>query len=1822
MLFHRSANIIAVVAALLALTMNAFPQQTERRIAVSQDSDYFGFDLRTEKNVSLDACKAQCLADPDCRAFTYNTAANWCFLKSDFSVLNPFAGAVAGKIVAKSSEPDIGAPPALSFLPSYLRDEARQYRTVLLREIAKDPQSGLSMLSSAGKNALHNNNGPAAVSFFRRALAIEPDDGGLWSGLARAALVAETQDGNNSWQLKRAATSAAFNAQGQSRQKSARAEALGVLGEALERREIWRPAITAYAESLKLANDPRIASLHENLKARKGFRVVNNTVDSDSRSPRICMQFSEALVKSGVDYSRFIAVNGKSAEAIDAREREICINGVEHGYRYRVDVRPGLPAAIGETIENQVSLDIYVRDRAALTRFTGDNFILPGAGRHGIPVVTVNTATVDLELYRISDRALSSLLADSQFLRQLDGYDAGRIADSTGTRVWTGKLDVAAEQNREVVTSFPVDEALPERKPGVYVLTARPEGDSRDNWDPVATQWFVISDIGLSVLTGEDGINIFARSLSTAKPLAGIELTLVARSNELLATAQTDASGRARFAAGLARGTGGLAPQVVTGRGGGSDFVFLDMSRAGFDLSDRGVEGRPAPGAIDLFSWTERGIYRPGETIHANAILRDSTADAVEGLPLTFIFTRPDGVEDRRIIVNDPSLGGYGLRLPLQGNAMRGAWTMRVHTDPKKPALAENIFLVEDFVPDRIEFDMTTGVQAIAVGQTAQVNVDGQFLYGAPAAGLALEGEVNVRATSDWALHKGYTFGLSDEEDGEDTRIVLETLPVLGADGKAVFDVRLDSVPSATKLLSADVTIRMREGSGRAVERDMSIPVLPAGPMIGLAPEFEDGAVAENSTASFKVIAVAPDGARQALEGANWSLVRVERNYQWYREGNSWKYEPVDHTTQIADGTIDIPADAPATLSAIVGWGRYRLEVESTSADGPASSVEFHAGWYVETSSTVTPDGLEIALDRESYSAGDTARLNISPRFAGELQVTVGAETLLATHTVSVPEGGAEIEIPISEDWGAGAYVTATLYRPGAADKSRMPMRAIGIKWLSIDPAERKLDITLDVADQIAPRRAIDIPVSVKGAGAGEKAYVTVAAIDVGILNLTRYQTPDPDGWYFGQRRLGLEIRDIYGRLIDGSAGTTGRIRSGGDGPGMQSEGSPPTERLVALHSGIVELDSDGKAIVSFDLPQFNGTVRLMAVAWTKSGVGHAEKDVVVRDPVVVTASLPRFLAPGDVANLRLEFANTDGPAGDYTLSVETDGPLSVAEGLRTVSLAGGERNAVTMDINALDAGDGRLLVALEHDSGMRLEQTLNLPVRPAVLPVARRIEVPLAANGGSIRIDSGLLDGSLMGGASVAINVSHLNALNVPALLTSLDRYPYGCAEQTTSRALPLLYVSELSAAAGLEDDPAINDRIQNAIHRVLAFQSSSGSFGLWSPGSGDLWLDAYVTDFLTRAREQKFAVPDRAMGLALDNLQNTLAYNDDIQSNGTAIAYSHYVLARNRRASAGDLRYYADTQIEAFYSPMARSHLAAGLALYGDNERASRAFNSAFRLASGTTSPDPARSDYGSPLRDNAAMLALAAETRPAPASIPAMMDLVKAGQSTKRITSTQEQAWMLLAARAIEAGTPISLTIDGQAHNGNYARRIDGEELASNPLVIENTGDEEIAAVVTAIAAPAQPLPAGGNGFSIERTYYRMDGTPANVSAVSQNDRFVVVINIVEDNAWPSRILVNDLLPAGFEIDNPRLVSSAQLAGFDWLPQTQAAHLEFRDDRFVAAFNRTGRDEREFSFAYLVRAVTPGVFAHPAASVEDMYRPELSARTSTGVMAVEAQ
>ena len=1732
-------------------------------------------------------------------------------------------GAVAAALVLFLSAPAIAADKP--FHRDDLADAAIKLEAQIKAEAGQVSKSAAALRREADA-AFQRNDFRTGMQILGQIVAVASDDSANWLRLAKTVLqIRPSNDRERNLLLERAAT-AAYIAYQRTSNAGEEAESLVVIARTYADRSVWRPALDALRVSLELREVAEVRQQYERMRGDHGFRLLDYTVDADAASPRVCFQFSEDLPGKRTDFSPFVAVVGQDKPALSVQDRQLCVEGLKHGERYTITLRAGIPSIVRETLAKTAEFNVYVRDRKPFVRFSGKAYVLPRTGQRGIPVVSVNTSAVALEIYRIGDRNLLNTVVGHDFQRNLDRYDLNRLTEERGAQVWKGEMKVEQTLNSDVTTAFPVDQALGTLSPGVYVMVAQAAGAAGDDSDALATQWFIVSDLGLTAFSGNDGVHVFVHSLDTTQPKGAIEVRLLSRSNEILAARRTGDAGYIRFEAGLTRGEGALAPALLIATDARGDYAFLSLKAPAFDLSDRGVSGRVVPAGLDAFVYTERGVYRSGETVQVTALLRDGQGMAALDTPLTLVVERPDGVEYRRTVVPDQGVGGRALSVPLITSAPTGTWRVRAFTDPKRPPVGQSTFMVEDYVPDRLEFELASKAKGVSKTTPAEVTIDGRYLYGAPAAKLELEGEMIVAPAAQRAGFAGYQFGLSDEEV-ETRRQPLENLPETDANGKARFVVTLDKPPATTRPLEAQVIVRMAEPGGRAVERKLALPVTPAAPMIGVKPLFSGRSLGEGENASFDVIVAAPDGTSLARPGLRYELLKVETRYQWYRRDGVWDFEPVKSTRRVADGQIDVAADRPARISVPVQWGRYRLEVSTTERNGPVTSIAFDAGWYAEASAD-TPDLLEIALDKPEYVPGEGMTVAVTARTAGKVTLNVIGDRLIYTVTQDVAAGTARLRVPVGNDWGSGAYLVATLRRPLDTQAERMPGRAIGVQWFSINRKARTLALDMRLPPLLRPNSALRIPVKVGGLAAGEEARIVVAAVDVGILNLTGYKPPAPDDYYLGQRRLTADIRDLYGQLIDGMQGTRGQIKTGGDAGPAELQGSPPTQKPLALYSGIVTVKPDGSAEIVFDIPDFAGTARVMAVAWSKDKVGRAVGDVTVRDPVVVTATLPRFLLNGDRATMHLDLDNVEGQAGDYRLEVRSEGVNVIGTATtQTLRLNAKQRNAVAVPLTASGSGHATVIVRVSGPGGLVLDRSYALAVRPATQILARRTVKPLA-KGESLTLSGDLFADLVPGSGSVALSVGISTALDAAALLAALDRYPFGCSEQIASRALPLLYVNDLATAAHLALDTAVDQRIRESIDRLLARQGSNGSFGLWSAGGDDVWLDSYVTDFLTRARERGFAVSDTAFKLGLDRLRNFVANAPDpSKDGGRNLAYALYVLARNGAAPVGDLRYFADSKLDAIATPIAKAQIAAALGMLGDRLRAERVYAAALAALAPQPALDYGRSDYGSALRDAAALVTLASEGgAPAP-TITAAVQRVEAARDLTPYTSTQENAWMVLAARALaKDAQTVSLTVAGQAGSeatqGALNRNYRQGDLAGRGVTVTNTGDNTVQAVVTVTGAPLVPEPAADRGFKIERKYYTLAGKPADPTKAKQNERFAVVLKMTEPQPQFGRLIVADYLPAGFEIDNPRLVSSGDTGTLAWIEDAQEpVNAEFRDDRFSAAFERKAGDPSVFTVAYVVRAVSPGRYVHPQAHVEDMYRPDRFGRTATGAIEVTA-
>ncbi|HTM76889.1 MAG TPA: MG2 domain-containing protein, partial [Devosia sp.] len=668
-----------------------------QKITLLPGTDLPGYDYSILKGVDLDACQSACRGDRICRAFTFNQQSNWCFLKGDVGSEAVFPKATSGR-VARAPSPAVTATMRQGELPfpaDGVISSAHTFAINLPQSDPAPPKTSYVDLVSAADAAVAADNPAAAMLAYRQALGINDNDPAVWMKLASTALtqadaVRGQAEGDNSSDLGQVGLWAALNSFLQSEALDERAPAMAAIAQGLEYREMWRESIATYRAALALAPDSALEAHLDKVVAEHGFRITSNEVDSETTTPRVCVVFSDPLPSGNTDLSKYITVEGTRQIAVETEQSQICIQGLSHGARYNIKVRAGLPSADNESLRKDVVLNVYIPDRAPFVAFANNAYVMPAGLGGGLPITSVNAQSADITIYRIGDRSIATAVRNGIFAGSLSGYSASDVANEYGEQIWDGKVDLAqGKPNELTTTAIPVSEVLADIAPGAYVVTGKVTSTKPDDayYDDMATQWFIVTDLGLTTISGNDGVHAFVRSLSTAQPIAGSKVRLVAVNNEILGEATTNADGRALFAPGLARGTGGRAPQLLVAETDAGDYAFLDMSKTAFDLTDRGVTGRPSPGPLDLFATTERGVYRPGETVFLTGLLRDVHAKAVTDLPLTLQVERPDGVIASTQLLKDSGAGGYFTALPLVADAMRGAWTLRLYADPKARAL-------------------------------------------------------------------------------------------------------------------------------------------------------------------------------------------------------------------------------------------------------------------------------------------------------------------------------------------------------------------------------------------------------------------------------------------------------------------------------------------------------------------------------------------------------------------------------------------------------------------------------------------------------------------------------------------------------------------------------------------------------------------------------------------------------------------------------------------------------------------------------------------------------------------------------------------------------------------------------------------------------------------------------------------------------------------------------------------------------------------------------------------------------------------------------
>ena len=1560
------------------------------------------------------------------------------------------------------------------------------------------------------------------------------------------------------------------------------------------------------------------------------FGVVSATGESYEGRPSIVVEFSRQLVgQQAFDQLLSIKLKGGAAAEgswmLTGESNRLRFPYLEADKTYEVTIKGALAATDGSTLGADKTQDVHSGNQQPIVGFASQGSILPAHESRGLPIIALNVAEVDVEFFRVGEKNTGNFLSQYQQNGRRSYWSLEQLA-ALSTSVYKNRFALQTQSNERSVSYLPIRDIDELSAPGLYFAVLSRAGTFGYEQE---TAMFFVSDIGLHVRAYKDRLLVLSTSLKSGEPKPKVALQITNEKGAMLFDVSTDDNGLAliEYKPNSAH--------LLSARFG-NDISLLPFNQPALDLSEFSLGGR-AQTDLEIFPWSGRDLYRPGETVGISALLRDFDGKLVPTQPLFVTLKQPDGRAIATQQVEPGELNYLRYERTIPTDAPTGKWSLDLSTDPNMTNPATFSFRVEEFLPERLKLTLDAP-ESLKPGDTLPLTVEGAWLYGSPAAGNRFTARLSLQPdVHPIAALKDFHFGDPGIELPKDPKDVVDES--LDEEGKLVSEIALEEVKAPAGSVAVIVSGSLFESGGRAVTRVIKRSLWPAAEIVGARPLFEltEGAT-PNGEAGFEVVRSNVAGDLLGASKLKVKLLREHREYNWrWADGSGWQTDVLSKWVADGEQELDIKAGERAKLSFPVQWGGYRLEVFDP-ATALTMKFPFQAGWswYSEGQDAGSrPDKVKLALDKPSYKEGDTVTLTIKPPHAGNALVLLESDHLLWQKTLAV-KGETKVEIPLDPSWTRhDLYATVLVFRPGNSAEKITPSRAVGLQHIPLDRSARKLAVSIEAAKKTRPGQKYEVIVHAP-ALAGKSAHVVLHAVDVGILNLTQFAMPDPTAWFFEPRRYLTNAYDVFGRIIEALDGNKAKLRYGGDAAllGLPQARRPNVKVLtVDMFEAPVAVDAKGDARFELDLPDFNGTVRLAAIAYGDQVFGTASQETIIQAPLVVEVSAPRAMASGDRAEIALDLENLSGKDGDYSISVDGGDMLTITEPKRSLKLADKGRSTQTFKIVAREKYGVASVVARVTGGDAKVERRVEFALRPAY-PAEHRSHSVALDQGRDVTPDSALRTGLVPDSVISRITMGTLPPLPFASVVKDLIQYPYGCVEQTTSKAFPLVFLDDDTAKRfGMTPlkPEARTEMLNVAFARLASMQTENGHFNYW-PGDSYVvtQMTPYVAEMLVTAKEAGFN-PNEAM------LEKTLKrLNDDLLSGGSPHyeyefsdhlriaeqAHAGYVLAKLKRAPLGTLRAIFDNDRSKLVAPLPLVHLGAALAMQGDRKRGEEAIAEAF-----TKKFERPRwiGDYGSPLRDLTLMAAIVNEAGLSKPEYNARVyDMARElmgsqnGNSAYNYLSTQEQISIFRLGRALMGD--LSRKIEGDVRIGGHSEPFTGTTQVSRNFTIEDLnagvtlgprGPGPIFVVEDVVGYPTTAPAVIDAHVAIRRNLYRPDGTAYDGAPLTTGETLIAVLDVTAKEEMKDALIV-DLLPGGLELENLNLGDQSIWEGVtidgvsmsDRSGQAEIRYEEYRDDRYVAAVQLYGGQSSKLY--YIVRAVSPGTYKVPTPMIEDMYRP----------------
>lgn len=1374
-------------------------------------------------------------------------------------------------------------------------------------------------------------------------------------------------------------------------------------------------------------------------------------------------------------------------------------------------------------------------------------------------------------------------------------------ADEVWRKTFTVK-DMPTSGNGKIV-HLDIEDQVPIYH-GMYVMEL--ESPEMDYWDQ-PMRIINLTDIGLMAKKSHSQWMVFANSIQTGQPIAGLPIRLVGHNNQTVATITTQSDGVATYTLNPKLPSGFEVEMICAERQG--DFSYLWTEQHQIETSRFDIEGstQSASGFTGML-YGERNIYRPGETVNLAAIVRTASQQSPGAIPVKIELSTPDYARYKILRKTLSAQGATDAAFDIPLSAPTGTWTASL--------LAANDVLIhsteikiEEFMPDRLKSSLTLGRDTFFLGDTLTAQLEASSFFGPPAAGRSYHLNLSL-STVNFSAPQFANFQFNSEDnyrhfpdqhwEGE--------LDSLGK-GEETWEIPNSMLHSG--VVEGIMRSTIFDETGRPVHRRKHFTLHTQQHYFGIAKN--DYYCATGKPIQFSIIALNPQGQPVSTQ-AEVRVIREDYISSISSSSNYFRYDSQKKDTILFEKNIQLSAQpTPFTFVPDLS-GRYEIQVREPGSARYISTVfwSYGQGKTTFTSFRINRDGhIDITLDKPKYKVGETAKILLKGPFSGRMLVTIESHEVLRYYQVQSDHRAAEILLPITAAMAPNVHVTATLIKPHMSTDIPLTV-AHGVAPIAVENPATHLPLAIEAQASSPSRQKQTIRIRT-----APNATVTISAVDEGILQVGKMETPNPHAYFYQKRGMSIEWYDHYKYLLPELA--PDRSATGGDGYGLENRLNPLANRrvkLVSYWSGTRQADASGNLQFTIDIPQFSGSIRLMAIAHKGAAFAHAERQMRVADPIVISVALPRVLAPSDTLEMPVFISNTEGKPTQAQLQLSLEGPIKVvSEPSSTVELEANREKRLNYRLVALpNVGECKVTVQV-NAFGKTFRDETEITVRP---------HIPLQSESGS---------GEAKGGETASIplkNTTYLPATVRGNLLISRSpmvqftqsleevvRYPHGCLEQTVSAAFPQLYYSDLvqSLYQATDINPNVDHHIRFALQKLMLMQRYDGGLSYW-PGAGteSWWGSVWAAHFVVEAEKAGFEVDPGFR----DNLLQYLSIRVNHKTTEEwffdhkycrlgaprEVPYSLYVLALAGQPDWAMMNYYKSRP--EMLRTDGKYLLSAAYALSGEMERGVSFLPKGLEPMEYS---NPNNASFASILRDQALALNVLIEIDPNHPQIPFLAQQVSKSMKQSTWRSTQENAFGLVAlgklARRSGSSSATAEVWQGDKKiadfNGKTLRLTQKQFSPQKPITLKTTGAGPIYWFWETQGVPTtETRKTLDNQIFVRRQYYRETGQEIKDGQLTQNELVVVKLTVASGTGQSiPNVAITDVLPACLEIENPRL-HDLQTYPFMVNP-SHPTHRDIRDDR-ISLFDDITVSPKQYY--YLARVVSLGHFRGSYVSADAMY------------------